>query len=44
VRSDAHILITPTGLDRGKLTPDDLLEIDLQGRAVAAGITCHWFP
>ena len=35
VRSGAHILITPTGLDKGMLTPEDLLEIDLEGRAVA---------
>jgi methylthioribulose-1-phosphate dehydratase len=35
VRSGAHILITPTGLDKGKLTPDDLLVIDLEGRAIA---------
>jgi len=33
VRSGAHILITPTGLDKGTLTPGDLLEIDPQGRA-----------
>jgi len=41
VRSDAHILITPTGLDRGKLTPDDLLEIDLQGRAHGVLLSRH---
>jgi methylthioribulose-1-phosphate dehydratase len=35
VRSAQHILITPTGLDKGILTPAELLEIDLQGRAVA---------
>ena len=34
VRSGAHILITPTGLDKGTLTPADLLEIDLEGRAI----------
>jgi methylthioribulose-1-phosphate dehydratase len=35
VRKGAHILITPTGLDKGTLTPADLLEIDIEGRAVA---------
>lgn len=35
MRGGAHILITPTGLDKGKLTPADLLEIDREGRAVA---------
>jgi methylthioribulose-1-phosphate dehydratase len=34
VRGGAHILITPTGLDKGRLTPADLLEIDREGRAV----------
>lgn len=36
VRAGGHILITPTGLDKGQLAPADLLEIDLEGR-VAAG-------
>jgi methylthioribulose-1-phosphate dehydratase len=35
VRSGGRIFITPTGLDKGKLTPADLLEIDLEGRAVS---------
>jgi methylthioribulose-1-phosphate dehydratase len=35
VRAGRHILITPTGLDKGALTPGDLLEIDPEGRAVA---------
>ena len=35
VRDGEHILITPTGLDKGTLTPDDLLKIDPEGRAVA---------
>lgn len=35
VRSGAHILITPTGLDKGALSSGDLLEIDLEGRAIA---------
>jgi methylthioribulose-1-phosphate dehydratase len=35
VRLGAHVLITPTGLDKGMLAPEDLLEIDLEGRAVA---------
>ena len=33
VRSGVHILITPTGLDKGTLRPDDLLEINPEGRA-----------
>jgi methylthioribulose-1-phosphate dehydratase len=36
VRWGSRIYITPTGLDKGKLTPDDLLEIDLDG-AVLGG-------
>ncbi len=35
VRSGGHIFITPTGLDKGTLTPADLLEIDLEGRAIS---------
>ena len=35
VRGGAHILITPTGLDKGSLTPEDLLEINPEGAAVA---------
>jgi methylthioribulose-1-phosphate dehydratase len=35
LRSGSHILITPTGLDKGTLVPADLLEIDPEGRAVA---------
>jgi len=35
VRSGVHILITPTGLDKGALTPEDLLEINPEGVAVA---------
>lgn len=35
VRLGGRIFITPTGLDKGALTPDDLLEIDLEGRALA---------
>ncbi|HEY1576644.1 MAG TPA: methylthioribulose 1-phosphate dehydratase [Terracidiphilus sp.] len=31
VRQGRRIFITPTGLDKGKLKPDDLLEIDLDG-------------
>lgn len=34
VRLDCGIWITPTGLDKGALTPNDLLEIDLDGRAI----------
>jgi len=35
VRKGLRILITPTGLDKGTLMPADLLEIDMDGRAVA---------
>ena len=35
VRKSARILITPTGLDKAALVAEDLLEIDLDGRAVA---------
>jgi methylthioribulose-1-phosphate dehydratase len=35
VRWSERIFITPTGLDKGTLTPGDLLEIDLEGRALA---------
>jgi methylthioribulose-1-phosphate dehydratase len=35
VRAARNILITPTGLDMGTLTPADLLEIDPEGGAVA---------
>ena len=34
-RSGEHIFITPTGLDKGTLTPADLLEIDLDGSAIS---------
>jgi methylthioribulose-1-phosphate dehydratase len=37
VRWGSRIYITPTGLDKGALTPGDLLEIDLDG-AVLGGI------
>ena len=30
-----HILITPSGLDKGTLQPDHLLEVDFEGRPVA---------
>ena len=36
VRWGSRIFITPTGLDKGTLTPDDLLEIDMDG-AVLGG-------
>jgi len=35
VRSGDRIFITPTGLDKGKLTPAELLEIDLEGNAIS---------
>jgi len=35
VRVDGRIFITSTGLDKGTLAPNDLLEIDLEGRALA---------
>lgn len=34
VRSDDRVFITPTGLDKGKLTPGELLEIDMQGNVL----------
>ena len=34
VRWGSRIFITPTGLDKGTLSPADLLEIDLEGRAI----------
>ena len=35
VRAGNRIFITSTGLDKGALAPEDLLEIDMEGRAVA---------
>jgi len=35
VRTNGHIFVTSTGLDKGTLTPADLLEIDLDGRVIA---------
>jgi len=35
VRTNGHVLVTSTGLDKGALTPADLLEIDLDGRVIA---------
>jgi methylthioribulose-1-phosphate dehydratase len=35
VRSGSRIFITPTGLDKGTLTPEMLLEIDMDGAAIA---------
>jgi methylthioribulose-1-phosphate dehydratase len=35
VRWGSRIFITPTGLDKGALTPADLLEIDMEGHALA---------
>jgi methylthioribulose-1-phosphate dehydratase len=35
LREQSRIFITPSGLDKGTLTPADLLEIDLEGRAVS---------
>ncbi len=37
VRQGERILITPSGLDKGTLTPDDLLEVDMEGRANGLG-------
>jgi len=34
-RQGGRILITASGLDKGALTPDGLLEVDLDGRAVS---------
>ena len=35
VRWGSRIFITPTGLDKGTLTPEKLLEIDMDGAAIA---------
>ena len=35
VREGSRIFITPTGLDKGTLTPEDLLEIDMSGAQIA---------
>jgi len=35
VRSESRIFITPTGLDKGSLTPAELLEIDMNGQAIS---------
>jgi methylthioribulose-1-phosphate dehydratase len=35
VRQGGRILITASGLDKGALTPDGLLEVDLDGRVVS---------
>ena len=35
VREGAHIFVTATGLDKGALTSDDLLEIDTEGRVLS---------
>jgi methylthioribulose-1-phosphate dehydratase len=35
VRAGKRILITPSGLDKGVVTPADLLEVDDEGRTVA---------
>ncbi len=35
VRSGSRIFITPSGLDKGRLTPAELLEIDLEGNAIS---------
>jgi len=35
VRQGARILVTASGLDKGTLTPEGLLEIDLEGRVVS---------
>jgi methylthioribulose-1-phosphate dehydratase len=35
IRSDESIFITATGLDKGSLTVDGLLEVDLEGRVTA---------
>ncbi|MGB6974552.1 MAG: methylthioribulose 1-phosphate dehydratase [Terracidiphilus sp.] len=32
VRTDDRIWITPSGMDKGELLPEDLLEVDLEGR------------
>lgn len=36
MRAGSRILVTPSGLDKGRLTRDDLLEVDGEGHAVTA--------
>jgi L-fuculose-phosphate aldolase len=38
---DGNLLITPSGLNKGKLTPDALLIIDLNGNCVRGDATCR---
>lgn len=38
---DGHLLITPSGLNKGKLTTNDLLVIDLNGNCVNGDATCR---
>ena len=37
IRWGSRIYITPTGLDKGGLTPEDLLEVDLDGAVLSGG-------
>ena len=38
---DGNLLITPSGINKGKLTPDDLLIIDLDGNCLNGDATCR---
>lgn len=36
-----HLLITPSGIHKGKLIPNDLLVIDLEGNCVGGDSSCR---
>lgn len=38
---DGNLLITPSGLNKANLTPDDLLIIDLEGNCLGGDATCN---
>lgn len=38
---DGNLLITPSGLNKGKLTPDDILVIDLNGKCINNAPNCR---
>ena len=39
--SNDRLLITPSGLNKGKLTPDKLLVIDLEGNCLNGDAACR---
>lgn len=38
---DGNLLITPSGINKGKLTPDDMLVIDRDGNCLGGDATCR---